>query len=122
MQRGRIVGWISATALAGVVAWGLWRPDSAPDFFTWPVAQLLIILSALQTIAQLAIDQRKGLIRIGPERTRIWRVGGLPRTYVSAKVSITIGEERGQLLLDDRPIGRLELFDIRDAFAGLRDG
>lgn len=121
MQRGRIVGWISATALAGVVAWGLWRPDSAPDFFTWPAAQLLIILSALQTIAQLAIDQRKGLIRVGPERTRIWRIGGLPRTYVSANVSIAIGEERGQLLLNDRPIGRLELFDIRDAFANMWD-
>lgn len=114
-RRGRIVGWISAVVLMGVVAWGLWLPDSAPEFFRWPPAQLIITISAIQTIIQLFIDERNGLIRVGPERTRVWRVGGLPRTYVSSRVSLSADHEKGHLLVDDRPISRLDLFDIRGA-------
>ena len=114
-RRGRIVAWVSGLGLAGIAAWGLWLPESAPDFFTWPPAQLVILLSAAQTIIQINIDQGKGLVRIGPERTRVWRVGGFPRRYDSSRVSISTDAEKGHVLVDDRPLGRLDLFDIKGA-------
>lgn len=114
-RRGRIVGWVSVAILAGVVGWGLLFPERAPEFFSWPPAQLVIMISAIQTIIQLAIDQRKGLIRVGPENTTVWRVGGLPKRYESSRVALTAEGEKGHLLVDDRPVSRLDLFDIQSA-------
>ena len=81
----------------------------------WSDTQLVILLSAAQTIIQINIDQGKGLVRIGPERTRVWRVGGFPRRYDSSRVSISTDAEKGHVLVDDRPLGRLDLFDIKGA-------
>lgn len=115
-RRGRGVAWFSTVALVVVVVWGLQAPESAPAFFSWRPAQLIITLSALQTVVQLVIDQGRGLVRIGPETTRVWRVGGFPRRYRSSEVSVTVGGERGQILTNGSPVGRLELFDINGAF------
>lgn len=116
-RRGRIVGWVSLFVLIGVVAWGLWYPESAPEFFSWPIAQLVITLSAIQTASQLAIDQSKsGLVRIGPEKTRVWRVGGIPTRYASSRVSINQGPDKATLLVDGQPLGRLDLFDFDEVF------
>ncbi len=120
-RRGRVVGWISGLALVAAAAWGVWLPDSAPALFTWPPLQLLIILSAAQTMLQLNIDQGKGLIRVGPDQTRVWRVGGLPRRYPSSRVTIEQGREKAQLLVDGRVVGRIDLFDIGGAFASSGD-
>ncbi len=96
--------------------WGLQSPDTAPAFFSWPPARLLLTISALQTIIQLMIDQGSGLVRIGPERTSVWRVGGLPRRYASSNVSVRFNRDKSHLLVDDRPLSRLDLFDISGAF------